>query len=177
MSDLVKINPNEAGEELKNKIRRERILTIVENHNNKIHWYGREFYNSRPKPVFFKHEDPPQYSLKDVKETDIEEWKNKKIKDECVIFLNSIPQVEEGLYSSFIDMNVNDVLIETYKLFLRYQIKRIAEPVSEDAFNNMNIDSLEEMLDKIIIRNEKEKKKDEVKESNDTKKKAWWNIF
>jgi hypothetical protein len=176
---------NEVSEELKNKIRRERILIIVENHNNKIHWYGREFYNSRPKPVFFKYQCPPQYSLKDVTEDDVEEWKNERIKDECVIFLNSIPdfKVEEGLYKRFKDMDVNDVLIETYKLFLRYQIKRIAEPVSEDAFNNMSLDNLENMVDKLIIRTEKEKKKDEIDNDKgndvrkDSKKKAWWNLF
>ena len=159
---------NEVNEELKNKIRRERILIIVENHNN------------RPKPVFFKHEDPPQYTLKDVTEADIEEWKNKRIKDDCFIFLNSIPvfQVEDDLFK---DMNVNDVLIETYELFLRYQIKRIAEPVSEEAFNNMSLDNLENMVDKLIIRIEKEKKREDDNDKGndvrkDSKKKAWWSV-
>ena len=68
------------SDELKTKIRLERIQTIVNNHNNKIHWYGREFYNSRPNPVYFKNECPPQYSLKDITETDIDEWKNEHLK-------------------------------------------------------------------------------------------------
>ena len=173
------------SDELKTKIRLERIQTIVNNHNNKIHWYGREFYNSRPNPVYFKNECPPQYSLKDITETDIDEWKNEHLKKECVIFLRSIPNVDSELYKRFKDMDINDVLIETYKLYLKFQIKRWAEPVSEDAFNNMDLDSLEYMLDKLIIRNEKEKMdkcidhNDNDKGNDDGKgtKKSWWNIF
>ena len=168
------------AEELKKQIRLERIRIIVDNHDNKVHWYGREFYNSKPKPVFFKYEDPPQYTLKDITEADIEEWKNETLKKECVRFLGSIPYDGDELYKRFKDMDVNDVLIETYKLFLRFQIKRIAEPVSDDAFNNMSLDNLENMVDKLIIRNEKEKKKDEaeVDRGQETKKKKyWWNIF
>lgn len=159
-------------EELKKQIRLDRIRTIVDNRINKLYWRNRDSYTiiPKPKPVFFKHDENPtnKYSLKDVTEADIEEWKTERIKEDCVRFLGSCHYEEDKVYKLFKDMDVNDVLIETYKLFLIYSIKRIGQPVGKDAFNKfpIDIDNLEEMHDKLNNINEKEKTK-----------KRWWEIF
>ena len=67
-------------------------------------------------------------------------------------------------------MNIDEVLLKTYRIFLKYQIFSVAEPVDYIVFNNMTLDALEEMLDKIIARKEKISKDKE-------KYKSWWNIF
>ncbi len=156
------------NDELKNKIRRERIIEIIYNQKNKLVTNRNTFYNSAIPKIDAYYKSPTQFSLKDVTEDDIEDLKNKKLKKDCIDFLNTLGVFNVDyihiLTDAFKEMSIDDVLLKTYRRFLDYQITIIGEPVDYDAFNNMTLDSVEEMRDNlIIIRNEKYK--------------CWWNIF
>jgi len=149
------------NEELKNKIRRDRIIEIIYNHKNKLVYNSNTFYNS----ALAYYKSPTQFSLKGVTEADIIDLKNKKLKKDCIDFLNTIPdfKVNVKLIEDFKEMDIDDVLLNTYLYFIGYQITHILPTYNEDKLNS--IDYVEEMLDELIA------KKDE-----DTKK-SWWNIF
>ncbi len=159
-------------DELKNKIRRERIIETIYNTKNKLIYNRNIFYNSAIPKVDAYYKSPNQFSLKDITEDDIIDSKNKKLKKDCIDFLYTIGniKIDDKLIEDFKEMNIDEVLLKTYRNFLEYQIFSVAEPVDYIAFNNMTLDALEEMLDKIIARKEKISKDKE-------KYKSWWNIF
>ncbi len=144
MSDFSEKNPNEVSDvsnELKNKIRRERALVLIDNKINQVNYNGHTFYNSKPKTAFYK--DSYHYSLKGVTEDDILKAKDEKIKSECIEVIKSINLEYENLK----DMDVNLVLLETYKYFLVYMIKSFS-PSFET--KDITIDDLEEKFDELI---------------------------
>ena len=176
---------SEVSEELKNKIRRERIIEIIYNQKNKLTYNRNTFYNARPKTDAY-YKSPTQFTLKDVNEEDIIDLKNKKIKKDCIDFLIDIsPNIvrSDSNIEAFNEMDIDDVLLITYRNFLEYQITRITPSL----YGDMSIDKVEELLDGLISKKEKANKDDELKrimerckEPNDkeTKKyKSRWNLF
>ncbi len=158
------------SEELKNKIRRERILEIMYNQKNKLVTHNlNTFYNSEcPKDDAY-YKSPTQFSLKDVTEDDIINLKNKKIIKDCIDFLYYIYYIK---YLKKIKINDNliklfkesDALLTTYLYFIKFQIKELSPSYNEVELKS--IDELEEMLDELIALKRKE-----------NKEKSWWNIF
>ena len=173
MSDFSPKNTNEVSvsDELKNKIRRERILEIIYNQKNKLTYNRTTFYNSAIPKIDAYYKSPTQFSLKAVTEGDIEALKTKKLKKDCIDFLNTIPtfKVDVKLIEAFNEMDIDDVLLNTYLYFLGVKINSITPSLSEETLITMTIDEVEEMLDELIAKKESE----ENKES----KKSWWNIF
>ena len=159
---------NEVSEELKNKIRRERIIEIIYNQKNKLVSNRNTFYNSAIPKIDAYYKSPTQFSLKGVTEADIIDLKNKKLKRDCISFLNTIPDFKVDDIKDFKEMDIDDVLLNTYLYFIGYQITLILPSYNEDKLNS--IDYVEEMLDELIAKKESEK-------SENTKKKAWWNLF
>ncbi len=183
MSNFSEKNTNEVSVDLKNKIRRERILEIIYNQKNKLVTNRTTFYNSAIPKIDAYYKSPTQFSLKGVTEADIIDLKNKKLKKDCIDFLNTIPdfKVDDKLINDFKEMDIDDVLLNTYLYFIGYQITRITPSYNEDKLNS--IDYVEEMLDELIAKKEKANKDDELerimercKVPNDTKK-SWWNLF
>ena len=183
MSDFSPKNTNEVSEELKNKIRRERILEIIYNQKNKLVTNRTTFYNSAIPKIDAYYKSPTQFSLKDLTEDDIIDLKNKKLKKDCVdlLYTMSIFKIDDKLINDFKEMDIDDVLLNTYLYFIGYQITRITPSYNEDKLNS--IDYVEEMLDELIAKKENEHADDELKRimerckvTNDSKK-SWWNIF
>jgi hypothetical protein len=155
------------SDELKNKIRRERILEIIYNQKNKLVYNRNTFYNSAIPKIDAYYKSPTQFSLKGVTEGDIEALKNKKIKKDCIDFLNTMSILKVDDINDFKEMDIDDVLLNTYSKFLEYQINRITPSYNEEKL--YNIEYVEEMLDELIAKKESEENKET--------KKSWWNIF
>ncbi len=174
------------SEELKNKIRRERILEIIYNQKNKLVYNRNTFYNSAIPKFDAYYKSPTQFSLKDLTEDDIIDLKNKKLKIDCVdlLYTMSIFKIDDKLINDFKEMDIDDVLLNTYRKFLEYQIISNSKHGDDNEFNNMSLDDIEETLDKRIAKKENEHGSDDelkrimerCKVSNDSKK-SWWNIF
>jgi hypothetical protein len=174
------------SEELKNKIRRERILEIIYNQKNKLVYNRNTFYNSAIPKFDAYYKSPTQFSLKDLTEDDIIDLKNKKLKKDCVdlLYTMSIFKIDDKLINDFKEMDIDDVLLNTYRKFLEYQIISNSKHGDDNEFNNMSLDDIEETLDKRIAKKENEHGSDDelkrimerCKVSNDSKK-SWWNIF
>ena len=154
-------------EELKNKIRRERILETIE--NSRINYNYNECCNFKLKNNAY-YKSLNQFSLKDVTEENIVDSKNEKIKKDCIDFMNklNIFKVEyiDKLTKYMKEMSIDEILLHIYHNFLFYQITRINKLDDYSVFNNMTLDDMEEMLDEIIANKEK-----------NNAKKNWWNIF
>ncbi len=186
MSDISQRNTNEMSNELKNKIRRERIIEIIETENGRVRYDLNDFYNSKRK-INAYYKSPTQFSLKDVTEDDIEASKIKKLKKYCIGFLKTLPTFEDNdkLIDSFILLDIDKVLLNTYFYFLEYQIIRINPSFNRESLNTMTIDKVEELLDFYITKKENEhdnklqKIMERCKVPNDREQgfKKWWNLF
>ena len=53
-------------------------------------------------------------------------------------------------------MDIDDVLLNTYRKFLEYQIISNSKHGDDNEFNNMSLDDIEETLDKRIAKKENE---------------------
>ena len=185
-SKLSLLKMSEVSDELKNKIRRERILEIIYNQKNKLVTNSNTFYNSAIPKIDAYYKSPTQFSLKDVTEADIIDLKNKKLKKDCIDFLNtmSILKVDVKLIEDFNEMDIDDVLLNTYLYFLGVKINSITPSLSEETLITMTIDEVEEMLDELIAKKENENDielkriMERCKVPKETKKyKSWWNLF
>jgi len=188
MSDFSPKNTNEVSEELKNKIRRERIIEIIYNQKNKLVYNRNTFYNSAIPKIDAYYKSPTQFSLKGVTEGDIEALKNKKLKKDCIDFLNTMSILKVDDINDFKEMDIDDVLLNTYRKFLEYQIISNSKHGDDNEFNNISLDDIEEKLDKRIAKKENEND-DELKRnierckvpndrtSGNRKYMRWWNIF
>ena len=182
MSDFSEKNTNEVSSELKNKIRRERILEIIYNQKNKLVYNRNTFYNSAIPKIDAYYKSPTQFSLKDVTEADIIDLKNKKLKKDCIDFLNTMSILKVDGINDFKEMDIDDVLLNTYRKFLEYQIISNSKHGDDNEFNNMSLDDIEETLDKRIAKkdnendNELKRIMERCKVPNDSKK-SWWNLF
>jgi len=168
------------SEELKNKIRRERILEIIYNEKHKLLYNHNTFYNSAIPKNDAYYKSPTQFSLKDVTEDDIIDLKNKKLKKDCVDLLYTIPifKVDDKLIEAFKEMDIDEVLLNTYLYFLGVQINSITPCLNEEKLITMTIDEVEEMLDKLIVEKELHRmERCKFPMMNMTVKKSWWNIF
>ena len=173
---------SELSDELKNKISRERILEIIYNQKNKLVYNRNTFYNSAIPKIDAYYKSPTQFSLKGVTEADIIDLKNKKLKKDCIDFLNTIPDFKVDDINDFKEMDIDDVLLNTYSKFLEYQIISNSKHGDDNEFNNMSLDDIEETLDKRIAKKDNENDielkriMEKCKVPNDTKK-SWWNLF
>ena len=174
------------NEELKNKIRRERILEIIYNQKNKLVYNRNTFYNSAIPKIDAYYKSPTQFSLKGVTEADIIDLKNKKLKKDCIDFLNTMGIKVDNFVEEFKEMSVDEALLKTYRGFLDYQIISNSKHGDDNEFNNMSLDDIEETLDKRIAKKDNENdnelkrimEKCKVPNDKETKKyKSWWNLF
>ena len=174
----------EINNELKNKIRRERILEIIYNQKNKLVYTRNTFYNSAIPKIDAYYKSPTQFSLKCVTEGDIIDLKNKKLKKDCIdlLYTMSILKIDDKIIEDFKEMDIDDVLLNTYSKFLEYQIISNSKHGDDNEFNNMSLDDIEETLDKRIAKKENENDieikriMERCKVPNDSKK-SWWNLF
>jgi hypothetical protein len=159
-------------EELKNKIRRERIREIVNKRIVTLFNKNDAYY----KPMT---EEKVKYIIKD----DIIELRKK----DCEIYLNGIQSYIKNvdrIVEKFKEMDIDEVLLLTYRYNLLYNI--ILYESSDDILKQpeLTIDDLEKRM---VYLSEKKCEDDELKRimerckaSNDrdhASKKSWWNFF
>jgi hypothetical protein len=144
------------SEELKNKIRRERI---------------RELLNDRIKR---KYSPMTLEKTKDITKEDIIELR----KGDCIQYLKIlIPYIKDidTITETFKEMDIDEVLLLTYRINLWYNI--ILYEHSDNVIKEkLTVDALEERLISLEEKKELKKIMERCKVPNDTKK-SWWNIF
>ncbi len=143
---------NEMKEQLKNKIRCERI---------------RELLNA-----VVKRDYSPMTieKVKDITKEDILETR----KRDCIKFLINLKAYiknTDTIIESFKEMDIDDVLLLTYRINLLYNII-LYEHSNESVNQTLNIDQLEEKL--VILA---EKKELDKLEKGQESKKNWWDVL
>ncbi len=157
----------EVSEELKAKIRCERIREVVNNVIVKKSLYKEEVY----------YKALTIDKVKDITNDDIIELR----KRDCSIYIKDLyPYIKDTdtVVEKFKEMDINEVLLLTYRFSLLYQI--VLHELSDKVVKQteLSIDDLEKRLVDL-----EEKKRDEslkivIERSKVTNKtKSWWNIF
>ena len=144
-------------EELKIKIRRDRILAIMNYAQYKNFVYYKYNVSEQPTKLF---------SLNDVTEEDIINSENNLIKRYCVKYLTDLvkyTKIHISVLETIKSMNVEESLQFTYRLHLLSQIYKIYSAVQ----NDISTDDLEELYDRVFHDYNEEK----------IKNKRWFNIF
>jgi hypothetical protein len=158
---------SEMSEELKNKIRCERIREVVNNVIVKKSLYKEEGY----------YKALTIDKVKDITNDDIIELR----KRDCSIYIKDLyPYIKDTdtVVEKFKEMDINEVLLITYRFSLLYQI--VLHELSDKVVKQteLSLDDLEKRLVEL-----EEKKRDEslkiVMERSKVpnKTKSWWNIF
>ena len=163
------------SEELKNQIRRERILKIMKRYTNKDYIIskkdGKYIYNSIPFISYYKSEYT--FSLQDLTEDDLINYQNKIIKKDCNNYINYISKYScifihyDQIRSLISNVDVDEALLITYRIFLFEQIYHYCPQLDTKELVDKSTDDLEEILDRSIV-----EYKDKEKKS-----KRWWNIL
>jgi len=144
-------------EELKTKIRRDRILAIINYAQYKNYVYYKYNVSEQPTKLF---------SLNDVTEDDIINSENNLIKRYCIKYLTELVKYtypDISVLETIKNMNVEESLQFTYRIHLFSQIYKIYKRVN----NDISTDELEELYDKVFHDYNEEK----------IKNKRWFNIF
>ena len=163
------------SEELKNQIRRERILKIMKRYTNKDYIIskkdGKYIYNSIPNISYYKSKYI--FSLNGLTEDALIKFQNKIIKEDCNNCINNISKYScifihyDQIRSLISNVDVDEALLITYRIFLFEQIYHYCPQLDTKELVNKSNDELEEILDRSIV-----EYKDKEKKS-----KRWWNIF
>jgi len=148
------------SDELKNQVRRERILQFIKRFTNKVYIKivkedGKYVYNSIPNSVYYKSKYV--FSLNGFTEDDLIRHQNEKVKEDCIKLINSMSQ-----YSYMIDTisisNVDEALLATYRAFLVNEIQHYCPSLDTKELLDKSTDEIEEVLDQSIAKYQDDKK-------------------
>ncbi len=162
------------SEELKNQIRRERILKIMKRYTNRDYIISKEngkYIYSIPNISYYKSKYI--FSLNGLTEDALIKFQNNIIKEDCNNCINNISKYScifihyNQIRSLISNVDVDEALLITYRIFLFEQIYRYCPQLDTKELVDKSTDDLEEILDRSIA-----EYKDKEKKS-----KRWWNIF
>ena len=160
------------SEELKNGIRRERILKIMKRYTNKDYIISKENGKYIYTPNISYYKSKYTFSLNGLTEDALINFQNKIIKEDCNNSINSICKYSCILSSNqMIDLisnvDVDEALLITYRIFLFEQIYRYCPQLDTKELLNKSTNEIEEILDRSIV---------EYKDKEKSKR-SWWNIL